>query len=142
MYSVSMCSSVTKSVIISGNLNRNQPLTYKLCPNSTEFSQGLWNVSIPSISYTCHQRNVNELCQISCNFVKSQRWNQNEIETYQQPFGVFVLETLTKTISFDQKWFKLKSDTNELIVSLTNMNEDVVNIDCFVAVLVMFQKVY
>jgi hypothetical protein len=138
-----MCSSVTKSVIISGNLNRNQALTYKLCPNSTEFSQGLWHVSIPSISYNCYQRNVNELCQFSCNFVKSQRWNQrNEIESYQQPFGVFLLETSTKTISFDQKWFKLSSDTNELIVNLTNMNEDVIDIDCFVAVLVMFQKIY
>lgn len=138
-----MCSSVTKSIIISGNLNTNQPLTYKLCPNSTEFSQGLWNVSIPSISFICDERNVKELCQFSCNFVKSQRWNQrNEIETYQQPFGVFVLETSTKTITFDQKWFKLNSDTNELIVSLTNMNEDVLNINCFVAVLVMFQKIY
>jgi hypothetical protein len=53
----------------------------KLCPNSTEFSQGLWNVSIPSISFSCNERNVKEVCQFSCNFVKSQRWSKNnEIE--------------------------------------------------------------
>jgi hypothetical protein len=141
--SVVMSSSITKSIILSGNLNVDRNLTYKLCPNSTEFSQGFWNMSISSISYICNQRNVREICQFSCNFVKSQRWNtMNEIESYQQPFGMFLLESATKTIAFDQKWFKLKSDSNELLISVKNMNEDVLNIDCFVAVHVVFQKVY
>jgi hypothetical protein len=137
-----MFSSV-KSVIISGNLNQTNSLTYKLCPNSTEFSQGLWNVSIPSISFSCSTVNVKELCQFSCNFVKSQRWSQNnEIETYEQPFGMFLLETGTKTKLFEKVWFKLNTDSNELKIHIKNMNEDGVNLDCFIYVLVLFQKVY
>ena len=85
-----MSSSVTKSIILSGNLNVEQNLTYKLCPNSTEFSQGFWNMSISSISYICNQRNVREICQFSCNFVKSQRWNaMNEIESINNPLVCF-----------------------------------------------------
>jgi hypothetical protein len=137
-----MFSSV-KSVILSGNLNVKNSLKYKLCPNSTEFSQGLWNISIPSISFSCHERNVKEVCQITCNFVKSQRWSKNnEIESYEQPLGMFLLETASKTIYLDKIWFKLHTDTNELHIRISNMNEDLLNLDCFVSVLVLFQKIY
>jgi hypothetical protein len=137
-----MFSSV-KSVILSGNLNVKNSLKYKLCPNSTEFSQGLWNISIPSISFSCHERNVKELCQVSCNFVKAQRWSQNnEIESYEEPLGMFLLETGSKTIYLDKIWFKLNSDSNELYLHVTNTNEIALNIDCFISVLVLFQKIY
>ena len=77
-----------KSVVISGNLLNNL-LTYELCPAS-EFSDGVWNLCNSSISYYCKAANVNEICQISCNLVKSQRYNKSfEVETYDQPFNVF-----------------------------------------------------
>jgi hypothetical protein len=136
-------SSSIKSVIISGNLNQNKSLVYKLCPNSSEFSQGLWNIAIPSLSFVCNERNVKEVCQFSCNLVKSQRWNKrNEIESYQQPLGMFLLQTSTKTVSFETNWFKLNTSDNEMVISITNANEDALNIDCYVSVLVFFQKVY
>lgn len=136
-------SSSLKSVIISGNLNKKNSIVYKLCPNSTEFSQGLWNIAIPSISFTCNVQNVNEITQFSCNLVKAKRWNsQNEIESYDQPFGMFLLKTGTKTLSFDKIWFKPNSNSNELIISFKNVQEDDLNIDCFVSVLVLFQKIY
>ena len=80
-----------KSVLISGNLNSD--LIYKLYP-STEFSEGGWNMTISSIAYTFNNDIVlKELCAISSNLVKSQKLNKNsEIETYEQPFLLFLLE--------------------------------------------------
>jgi hypothetical protein len=136
-------SSYIKSVIISGNLNVKNSISYKLCPNSTEFGQGLWNVSIPSISFSCNVPNVREVCQLSCNLVKSQRWNRtNEIESYQQPFGMFILNTASKTVYFDKVWFKINTYSSEFIISVTNINDDDLNFDCFVSVHVLFQKIY
>jgi hypothetical protein len=132
-----------KSVIISGNLNRKNSIVYKFCPNSGEFSQGLWNIAIPSISFTCNVPNVKEICQFSCNLVKSQRWNSdNEIESYEEPFGMFLLQTGTKIVNFEKHWFKPNSNSNELIINFRNVTEDLLNLDCFVSVFLLFQKIY
>jgi hypothetical protein len=137
-----MFSSV-KSIILSGNLNTKNTLSYKLCPNSSEFAQGLWNISISSISFSCRERNISEVCQISCNFVKSQRYNKtNEIESYEEPLCMFFLESKQKTIYFDKIWFKLQSDSNILNFHVSKMDETLININCDVSVLVLFQKIY
>jgi hypothetical protein len=136
-----MCSNL-KSIIISGNLNVKNSLTYKLCPNNTEFSQGIWNISIPSISYSCEDQNVKEICQFSCNFVKSRRWSKGQIESYEQPFGMFLLESTSKTIAFEKTWFLMNADSNELIINVKNLNENYLNLNCFVSVLLLFKKLY
>ena len=80
-----------KSVIINGNLKNNR-LIYKLCP-VTEFSNGVWNIAVKAVSYYCTTENYKELCKISCNLVKAQKFNKSyEVECYEQPFGVFILE--------------------------------------------------
>ena len=92
-----------KSVIVSGNLNRN--LVYKLCPN-TEFSEGAWNINIKTIAYSCLIPNFKELCEISCNLVKSQRYNDSfEVESYDQPFTIFVLESQKTTLNLGRTLF-------------------------------------
>jgi hypothetical protein len=89
-----------KSVILSGNLKDKNSVKYQLCP-STEFSEGLWNISVASIAYTCRERNVKELCKVSCNLVKSQKFNNNqEVQSYQQPFLMLLLETGTNKTDF------------------------------------------
>ena len=94
-----------KSVIVSGNLNDN--LVYKLCPN-TEFSDGAWNVTIKSIGYSCLVPNFKDLCQISCNLVKSQRYKDSyEVESYDQPFNIFLLETKTTSLNLGKSFIKL-----------------------------------
>ena len=81
-----------KSVIISGNL-QNEVLTYKLCPSS-EFSDGVWNICILSLGYTCNENDVSEICEVTCNLVKSQKYNHNsEVESYDQPFSLFLLDS-------------------------------------------------
>ena len=80
-----------KSIILSGSINSN--LCYKLCP-STEFSEGVWNISISSVAYRCKAPNVNEISEISCNLVKSQKLNSNyEVESYDQPFGLLLIKS-------------------------------------------------
>ena len=93
-----MNTSPIKSVIVSGNL-LNQ-LVYKLCPSS-EFSEGVWNIKISSIGYSCDVPNFKEICEISCNLVKSQRYNKSfQVELYDEPFIIFVLETQKTTLNF------------------------------------------
>jgi hypothetical protein len=92
-----------KSVILTGNLNQNR-LSYKLCP-VTELSEGVWNVTVCSIAYSCQIQNFEEFCEISCNLVKAQKFNDIsfEVETYNQPFGIFLLEEGKRTIYFGVK---------------------------------------
>ena len=87
-----------KSVIISGNLQND--LVYKLCP-STEFSDGVWHIAILGLSYSCNVQNFQELCEINCNVVKSQKFNNSfEVQSYDQPFVMFVLESKKTALKF------------------------------------------
>ena len=84
-----------KSVIISGNLQND--LVYKLCP-PTEFSEGVWNIAINDIGFQVNVKNFEALCQISSNIVKAQKYNDSfEVESYDQPFGIFTLKSKEKT---------------------------------------------
>ena len=88
-----------KSVIVSGNL-KDSKLTYKLCP-VTEFSDGVWNIAIRCVSYNCQNQNFKENCKISCNLSKAQKFNNSfEVESYEQPFGLFLLEEGKHVINF------------------------------------------
>lgn len=81
---------ITKSVLIKGRLKN---LQYQLCPN-TEFSSGLWSMSLSSIYYECKDQNVTTLCSVSSNFVRSQGYSaNNSINTYEQPMTLFLLES-------------------------------------------------
>jgi hypothetical protein len=130
-----------KSVIISGNLNVKNSVKYQLCP-STEFSEGLWNISVASIAFTCREQNVREHCNLSCNLVKAQKFSdRQEVQSYQQPFALFMLETGIKTIQFDKTWFLINCVSNELKISIENVNGDNLLVDCDVQILILFQRV-
>ena len=81
-----------KSVLITGNL-KNSDLKYILCP-STEFSAGVWHMCISSVAYSSNIAQIKELCEISCNLVKAQKYSASsyEVESYNQPFAIFLLE--------------------------------------------------
>lgn len=79
-----------KSVIVNGNLKSG--LTYNLCPIS-EFSEGAWNICVSAIAFSFKIQNFNELCDISCNLVKSQKFNASyEVERYNQSLNIFHLK--------------------------------------------------
>ena len=97
--------SVIKSVVLKGEIKNF--INYQLCP-STEFSEGVWNLCINSIAYSCTTENVNELCSISANMVKSQKINDEfMVQTYEQPLALFLLNTKpSKNIRYFGKSFK------------------------------------
>ena len=79
-----------KSVIVSGNLKNG--LKHSLCPRS-EFSEGAWNISVSAIAVDFKIESYNELCEISCNLVKSQKFNASfEVECYDQTLNIFALK--------------------------------------------------
>ena len=87
-----------KSVLLIGKVS--SALIYRLCP-STEFSEGVWNLCLSSIAYSCTTPNIEELCSISCNMVKSQRFNQEFIvESYEQPLGLCLIKTQKYSANF------------------------------------------
>lgn len=79
-----------KSIVVSGNL-KNLKLGYRLCP-STEFSAGLWNVTVSSLC--CEARvDIDAFCTITSNFCVSKKYSSNgQVETYQEPFGTFHIQ--------------------------------------------------
>ena len=90
-----------KSVILTAHL-KNNSVKYQLCPVN-EFSEGVWNIAIQSIAYSCVD-NFQEHCQISCNLSKAQRINKTfEVESYEQPFGLFLLQKGQHVIYFGEK---------------------------------------
>ena len=128
-----------KSIILSGNLNQN--LKYQLCP-VTEFSEGVWNITVCSIGYSCVE-NFFEHCEISCNLSKAQKFNEAfQVETYNQPFGLFLLHNGKRTIYFDKNWLYLNSHSNELQIFISKVNSnEVLKLDCNVFVHCLFQRV-
>ena len=90
-----------KSVIIKGKINK--VLVYKLCP-STEFSEGVWNICLSGLGYTLRTNDYSEICKVSCNMIKSQKFNEDNysVQIYEQPLAMFLLssEKLKNTFSF------------------------------------------
>ena len=132
--------SVIKSITISGNLR--QKLVYKFCPN-TEFTEGLWSIKIQSIGYVCAIPNFKEICEISCNLVKSQRYNTSfEVEVYNQPFNIFVLETQKTVLNFAAPWLNVNSLSNELQFTISSLRTNQkIEIDCDFYVQCLFQRI-
>ena len=111
-----------KSVLLKGRIQ--QPVTYKLCPG-TEFSEGIWTLSLISLTYSLidSQQTNKELFSISCNQVKAQKISSsNEIENYDQPLTTFLLDhkVKTKIVYLDKMWFHINALSNELKFSFKN----------------------
>ena len=133
-----------KSVILKGTLK--QGLVYRLYPN-TEFSDGIWNLTISSLSYSLNVNNVNDIFSISCNFIKDHKISHlNEVQNYQQPLGVFHLKSIEndstkKVIYFDKQWCQINALSNELNFILKNETNENFNYDCDLIIQVLFQRI-
>ena len=130
-----------KSVIISGNLNNS--VVYKLCP-ITEFSEGIWNLTLLSVGYSCNVPNFNSVCSLSCNLITSSKFNSNfEVELYEQPLGMFLIKSgPPATINFEKTWFHINTLSNELKISIKNeRNREKLKVDCDMYIQVLFRRV-
>jgi hypothetical protein len=92
-----------KSVLITARRERSQTIDYILSPN-TEFSSGKWFICVNSVSYNCAEANVDLICNVTCNFSRSEKYSieQNQVTTYEQPFGQFHLTTGKKVVSLSK----------------------------------------
>lgn len=131
-----------KSVLLKATLKK--PLSYNLYP-PTEFSDGIWNVAIVSLSYSSNQEiQVKDVFSISCNFVKGQKISTtNEIESYNQPFTTFLFEgtVLVKTIYFETRWFHMNALSNELKFLCKNETNAQFQYNASVLIQVLFQRI-
>ena len=134
-------SAPVKSVIISGNLN--DSVVYKLCP-ITEFSEGVWTLTLLSIGYSYNVANFNSVCSLSCNLITSSKFNSNfEVELYEQPLGMFILKSgPPTTIKFEKTWFYINALSNELKISVKNeRNQQKITVNCDVFIHVLFRRI-
>ena len=130
-----------KSVVISGNLL--DGISYKLCP-ITEFSEGVWNLTLSSLGYYCNIPDIDNICSVSCNLVTAQKYNSNnEVELYEQPFGIFILKQgPKKTFTFEKTWFYINSLSSELNVTVKNeQNQQKLRINCDFYIQLLFRRV-
>ena len=140
-----------KSVILQGTLNhQNQnEIVYRLCPIN-EFSEGVWHISVSTLSYVIKPiaTEIRDIFSLSCNFVKGQKLsNSNVIENYELPLSMFLCKNVqgkfTKSIiNFEKQWFHINALSNELKFSLTNQDNLIYNYDLQIILHVVFQRVF
>jgi hypothetical protein len=139
---MALCYHPIKSVLVKGKIK--EKIVYQLCP-STEFSNGVWNLSLVSISYSTNTTdNVKDIFTISCNVVKNQKFSEtNEIENYDQPLNSFLLDSSLKknTIYFGTQWFHINAISNELKFSIKNETSQETLFNAMIFVNVIFQKI-
>jgi hypothetical protein len=139
-----------KSVLLEGNINiiPEKKIVYKLCPG-TEFSEGLWNLTVVSLSYNCQSVNeVKDVFSLTCNFVKGQKFSdENEIENYEMPLITFLLESVPnkstkKNISFDKTWFHINALSNQLVFTVHNKSNPLFAYQSEFLLQVLFQRLF
>ena len=138
-----------KSVILKGTINTEvrKDIVYRLCPIN-EFSDGIWNLSIVSLSYSVKPLTIEirDVFSVSCNFVKGQKLSSShEIETYEQPLSMFMLKNvLSKSskniIYFEKQWFHINTLSNELKFTLKNEDNLNFNYESEIILHVLFQR--
>lgn len=135
-----------KSVLISGKINDNDnKLSLKLLPN--ELSTGLWSICIQSLAYALPTEinTLRNIFSINCNLITSQKYlkNGSEVENYEQPLAIFILDgkLKKKTFLFSKDWFQVNVFSNELIITLNNLEKNTINTSFEVFLVILFQKV-
>jgi hypothetical protein len=131
-----------KSVLIKGKIK--DKLVYDLCP-STEFSEGIWNLCLVSLSYSTNiNENIKDIFSISCNVAKSQKFTATkEIETYNQPLNSFLLDSSLKknTIYFNTQWFHINALSNQVKFCIKNETTEEILFESTIYLHVIFQRI-
>jgi len=128
---------IVKSVAIRGNLKKGK-LSYKPFP-AQEFFQLKW-ISIGSIAFIAKDQ-VNTVCTISCNFVKSQCFDsESRPQSYEEPLQSFLISNKNYQLNrYSFNWFLMNSITEELIFTIRNFENQKVSDDIDVVVIVNFR---
>jgi len=129
---------VRKSVQIKANL-KTETLIYKPYP-STEFNNTYKFIAIESVAYYANEE-IDNVCTLSCNFVKSQGYNErNEVSSFEQPLKSFLINSNKK---FQQKnfniiWYVINSVSEDLKFTVRNFKGQKFDKNVDVAITVAF----
>ena len=139
-----------KSVILKGGLNTEvkKDIVYRLCPIN-EFSDGIWNLSLLSLSYSIKPLTIEikDVFSVSCNFVKGQKLSlTHQVETYEEPLSMFLFKnvqnkTSKNIIYFEKQWFHMNTLSNDLKFTLKNEDNLNFNYESEIILQVLFQRV-
>ena len=130
---------VYKSVSIKGNLKKSGKLFYRPCPNN-ELRNTLSCLSIASIAFIA-KKEIETPCFITCNFVKSQKFDENSrIESYENTLQSFLINNQKYQLTrYNFSWFKFNSLSEELVFSFKNFEDDLLKDDVDVTLTVNFR---
>jgi hypothetical protein len=130
-----------KTSVLNGNLNSGT-LSSQICENSTNISNGLWNISFPTFCFDSKDQN-GLFCSVSCNLVKDKRFNPQtkQLETYNPVLASLFLKG-RKIVYIEKTWFTVNNQCSDIILYFTNMQTNrTLTIDCEMFVTILFQRV-
>lgn len=118
-----MDSTIAKSVQIKANLLI-ENLKYRPFP-LREFQTNIRFIAISNITVFSTIEDIDTVCTISCNFVKSERVNGGLIETYELPLKTFLINQTERfqCYNFEPTWFLINSATDELIFTVKDFDD-------------------
>lgn len=128
---------VKKCVQIKANLST-ETLTYKPYP-SNEFNNSYKFIAIESVAYYANE-DIDNICTLSCNFVKSQAYNErNEVSSFEQPLKSFLINSRKfQQKNFNIVWYLINSVSEELKFTVRNFRGQKVEKNVEVAITVAF----
>jgi len=127
---------IRKSILLEGDAKKK--IVYYPCPSS-EFQNQLTKIAVSSLSFQAESA-IDEVCYISCNFVTSERYLNNEVFSYEQPFELFLMKGTKNSINFGVKWFAINKLSQKLSFTLLKQNGQIIAAPkCEIALLVLFQ---
>jgi hypothetical protein len=141
-----------RTYVLRGNLSalKDNSLDYSFANN--ECRLGLWKICVLNVGYEIlvEKRviaNVNELVQISSNFVRDHKYNNSVIENYSPSLADFSLKGSKfdkKIIAFDKTWFYVNCAGEKLRLFFSNSLDGEslasMNINIFVTILLQQMK--
>jgi hypothetical protein len=137
-----------KSYVLRGNLNdlkNGNCLVYDFV--NSECRLGLWKICVLNVGYEILEETrvagaVNQLVQISTNFVRDHRFNNSTIENYSPSLVDFLLKgtkSEKKLFTFDKTWFYVNCAGDQIklyfLNSLNGNSLPLMNINIFITIL-------
>lgn len=110
--------SLVYNVQVQGNIKNSSKLSVKL--HIPHFFVGAWMLAVSTIAYQPKENNINVICNVSTNLIKSQKYTTtNRLEFYHPTICTVLLKaniTDLKVIQLDPIWYTVNdvSDTLEI----------------------------
>lgn len=136
-----------KSVILSGNLKKQENLTYKLYP-SCEYNTGTWQMCVTSVSFSqVEESSVSQLALLNCNMVKDLKMEHNyTIATFYPTLASVYIscdkKQKQKIDYLPENWFTINNYSDEIrIYFLHPQTKAILKPNVFVVVHLLLKRI-